>query len=112
MLSVNEQTFVSTVLESPQLVLVYFWAPWCGLCQFVNPLLTKLNTQWGENLKVVDVNADSNFRLANTYRLQSLPTLILFHQGEVIQRLEGFHGREDLNSIQSLVTSQLLTKSL
>lgn len=111
MLSVSERTFVSTVLESPQPVLVYFWAPWCGLCHFVNPLLWKLKTEWGDNLRLVDINADSNLKLAHTYRLRSLPTLLLFEQGRVTQRLEDFRDRQDLYQIQSLIQAQPVVKS-
>ena len=111
MLSVNEKTFQETVLESPQPVLVYFWTPWCGLCRFVNPFLVKLQADWGQHLRVVGVNADSNFRLANTYRLKNLPTLLLFDQGQVIHRLEEFEGREDLHHILTLIHSQLPAQS-
>jgi thioredoxin 1 len=111
MLSVNEKTFSSIVLESPQPVLVYFWAPWCGLCRFVNPLLGRLKAEVGDSLQLVDVNADANFRLTNAYRLRSLPTLLLFHQGQVIQRLENFRAREDLQSIGELVRSYCVARS-
>lgn len=96
MLSVNHQTFSKFVLESPNPVLVHFWAPWCGLCLLINPLLSKIQTEWDGPLQVVKVNADENFKLANTYRLKNLPTLILFNQGEIIQRIEGFQGRDEL----------------
>lgn len=111
MLSVNEKTFPSVVLESPQPVLVYFWAPWCGLCHFVNPLLGRLKTEVGDSLQMVAVNADANFRLTNAYRLRSLPTLLLFHQGQIIQRLEDFRVREDLQSICELVLSHCVPRS-
>lgn len=111
MLSVSEKTFASTVLESPKPVLVYFWAPWCGLCHFVNPLLWKLKAEWGDGFRLVDVNADSNLKLAHTYRLRSLPTLLLFEQGKVTQRLEDFKAREDLYRIQSLIQAQSAIKS-
>ncbi|GBF82715.1 thioredoxin family protein [Aphanothece sacrum] len=96
MLSVNDQTFSSTVLESSQPVLVHFWAPWCGLCLLIHPLLSKVQSEWDGPLKLVSVNADENFKLANTYRLRNLPTLILFDQGQIIHRLEGVQGREEL----------------
>ena len=96
MLSVSEKTFSKFVLESSQPVLVYFWAPWCGLCQFIQPLLLKLQSECQEPLKLFTVNADANFKLTNTYGIRSLPTLILFEQGIAICRLEDFQGREDL----------------
>jgi thioredoxin 1 len=96
MLSVNDQTFSPIVLESPQPVLVHFWAPWCGLCLLIHPLLSKVQSEWDGQLKVVSVNADENFKLANTYRLRNLPTLILFDQGQIIHRLEGIQGRDEL----------------
>jgi thioredoxin 1 len=96
MLSVSQQNFTLEVLESPQPVLVNFWAPWCGLCLMLNPTLTKLESEWQGQLKLVSINADQNFKLVNTYRLRSLPTLMLFEGGSIVHRFEGFRGREDL----------------
>ncbi|MGH8000211.1 MAG: thioredoxin family protein, partial [Brasilonema sp.] len=95
-LSVSERTFSQEVLESPIPVLVNFGAPWCGLCRIIHPLLLQFTTQCGDQIKLVGVNADDNFKLATKYKLKSLPTLLLMENGIVRQRLEGFRGREDL----------------
>ncbi|MDM9380567.1 thioredoxin domain-containing protein [Chlorogloeopsis sp. ULAP01] len=95
-LSVSERTFTQEVLESPIPVLVNFEAPWCGLCRIIHPLLLQFKAQCGEQIKLVGINADDNFKLSTTYRLKSLPTLLLIENGIVRQRLEGFRGREDL----------------
>ncbi|MEH2378099.1 MAG: thioredoxin domain-containing protein [Nostoc sp.] len=95
-LSVSEQTFTQEVLESPIPVLVNFEAPWCGLCRIIHPLLLEFQTQCGEEIKLVGVNADQNFKLSTTYRLKSLPTLLLIENGIIRDRLECFRGREDL----------------
>ncbi|MDP5337730.1 MAG: thioredoxin family protein [Nodularia sp. (in: cyanobacteria)] len=95
-LSVSERTFTQEVLQSPIPVLVNFEAPWCGLCRIIHPLLLQFNAQCGDQIKLVGVNADDNFKLANTYRLRSLPTLLLVENGMIRQRLEGFRGKEDL----------------
>jgi thioredoxin 1 len=97
-LLVNETTFTKEVLESSVPVLVNFEAPWCGLCRIIHPLLSQFQTQCGNELKLVGVNADQNFKLSNTYRLKSLPTLLLIEKGVVKQKLEGFRSRDDLRS--------------
>ncbi|MDB9374458.1 thioredoxin family protein [Nodularia sphaerocarpa] len=95
-LSVSERTFTQEVLQSPIPVLVNFEAPWCGLCRIIHPLLLQFNAQCGDKIKLVGVNADDNFKLANTYRLKSLPTLLLVENGMIRHRLESFRSKEDL----------------
>jgi thioredoxin 1 len=93
-LSVSERTFSQEVLESPIPVLVNFEAPWCGLCRIIHPMLLQFQAQSGGEIKLVNVNADNNFKLSTTYKLKSLPTLLLIENGIVRQRLESFSGRE------------------
>lgn len=97
-LSVNERTFTPEVLESATPVLVHFWAPWCGLCRLINPQLTRFQAESVGKFKLVDINADQNFKLANTYRLKTLPTLMLFEAGQILYRFEYFRGRDDLDT--------------
>ncbi|MFN5514664.1 MAG: thioredoxin family protein [Cyanobacteriota bacterium] len=103
MIAVSDATFTDLVLNSPCPVLVYFWAPWCGLCRFVGPLLSQLQENWGGGLQLVAINADANLRLASTYQLTSLPTLILFQSGQVLYRLDQFQTREDLHRISQQI---------
>lgn len=106
--TVNENNFSREVLSSPQPTLVHFWAPWCGLCHLIMPTLMTFQQSWGQNIKLVSVNADENFKLANTYRLRSLPTLILFHHGQVISRLEELKGRDELyRTLETLISHNL-----
>jgi len=103
-LSVSEGTFSTEVEEASTPVLVYFWAPWCGICRLIPPALNKFQAQWGTGMKIVGINADRSLKLANTYRLRTLPTLILFEGGQVRHRIEGFHSDEDLcRQLQALV---------
>ena len=99
MLSVNQQTFNKEVLKANHIVIVHFWAPWCGLCRLISPILLKFNTAATKGkIKFVSVNADNNLKLSSTYSLKSLPTILVFDKGNIIQRLEGFNGREELYS--------------
>jgi thioredoxin 1 len=108
-LSVSERTFTQEVLESPIPVLVNFEAPWCGLCRIIHPLLLQFQAQYGEEIKIVGINADQNFTLSNTYKLKSLPTLLLIEKGIVRQRLENFRSRDDLRlALEEIKLSYIL----
>ncbi len=109
--SVNETNFSQEVLQSSSPVLVHFWAPWCGLCRAISPVLLQFKSEWKEQVNFVDVNADQNLRLANTYRLRSLPTLIFFKKGSIIHRIDYFQGREDLQRSLNQVMLNILARS-
>lgn len=107
-LSLNERTFRQEVLESSLPVLVDFSAPWCGLCRVIQPLVREFQSEWHGQVKIVKINADDNLKLATTYRIKSLPTLLLFEGGQVIQRLDNFHGREDVRmALKTLMVTSL-----
>ena len=92
----SEKAFVEEVLESPTPVVVHFGAPWCGPCKMIEPLLTRFQAEWGKRFKLIGINADENLKLSSRYRITTLPTILLFEEGKVVHRLEGFHRRDDL----------------
>jgi thioredoxin 1 len=101
--SIGEKAFKEEVLNSPVPVFVNFWAPWCGPCKMVEPWVLQLKDTATKPVKVFRVNADENFWLAKNFRLTNIPTVLLFHRGKVVHRLEHVQGREEV--LQTLKTA-------
>lgn len=87
--SVTDSSFEQEVLANDLPVLVDFWAPWCGPCRLVAPVVDELATQYSGQVKVVKLNTDDNPDIASKYDIRSIPTLMLFRAGEAIDRLVG-----------------------
>jgi thioredoxin 1 len=86
----SSSTFQEEVLDSQQAVLVDFWAPWCGHCSRLSPVLDEVAGELGDELKVVKVNVDDNRDLASQYNVKSLPTMLVMKAGQVGETLMGF----------------------
>ncbi|MBE9028976.1 thioredoxin family protein [filamentous cyanobacterium LEGE 11480] len=93
---VDEQAFSREVLESSTPVLVHFWAPWCGVCRMIEPVLETLVRAPGAQLKLVGVNADENLKLASDYRITNLPTVMLIKEGKVLYRFDQLDRRDQI----------------
>ena len=85
---VTDETFETEVLESETAVLVDFWAPWCGPCRVVSPILEEINRE-RDDLRVVKLNVDDNQVTAVRYEVLSIPTMILFKNGELVKKVIG-----------------------
>jgi thioredoxin 1 len=88
--AVDETTFDSEVLNSDKPVLVDFWAPWCGPCRLVSPVVESIGEAHGEKIGVAKLNTDENQGVAMRYSIFSIPTLILFKDGREAARLVGY----------------------
>lgn len=85
----TDGNFQTEVLDAELPVLVDFWAPWCGPCQMVGPIVQELAAQYAGKLKVGKLNVDENQKVAMDYKVRGIPTLILFKGGKVAEQMVG-----------------------
>jgi thioredoxin 1 len=92
----SDQDFQAEVLQATGPVLVDFWAPWCGPCRMIAPIVEELAKENGDSLKVTKVNVDNSPQTATNYGVSSIPTLMIFKNGEVADRFVGVQPKKRL----------------
>ncbi len=98
MSELNSDNFEQEVLQAKQPVLVDFWAPWCGPCRVVGPIIEQLAEEI-EGAKIAKLNVDENPQIAGKYQIQGIPTAILFKDGEPKKRIVGVRSKEEYRQI-------------
>lgn len=88
-LKVEESSWDAQVMKSPGLVMVDFWAVWCGPCQMVAPIVDELAVEYKDKIKVMKLNTDENPEIAGKYQVMSIPTILIFKNGQPVERLVG-----------------------
>lgn len=86
----------STLINSDQLVLIDFFAEWCGPCKMLAPILKQVKDEMGDSLKIVKIDVDKNQSLANTYQVRGVPTIMLFKKGKQLWRQSGVLQKHEL----------------
>ena len=92
----SNTSFEAEVLQSETPVLVDFWAPWCGPCKALTPTLEKLAEDYPDKVKFAKVNIDDHPEIASRFSIMSIPTLLVFHKGEIVEQLVGLVQKEKI----------------
>lgn len=97
-LEVTDATFDSEVIKADKPVVVDFWAPWCGPCKAIGPVLSEIAAERESEVKIVKVNIDDNQEYAFKLGVMSIPTLVIFKEGQPIDKIVGAHPKSTIES--------------
>lgn len=98
----TDKNFENEVLKSETPVLVDFWAEWCGPCKNLSPIIDELSIEYGEKVKIGKLNVDENSEISMKYGIRSIPTLLFFKNGEIVEKQVGASSK---NSLQDKINS-------
>ena len=98
-IELTDANFQSEALEADKPVLVDFWAPWCGPCRMVGPIIDEVAETYVDKVKVGKLNTDDNPQVATKYGIRSIPTILLFKNGEVVGNLMGAKPKQDFEEM-------------
>lgn len=102
--AVTDKDFADEVLQSDTPVLVDFWAEWCGPCRVLGPVLESLSAEYEGQVKVAKVDVDSNQQVAMQYGIRSIPTVMLFDRGQIVDTIVGVRQKSDYeNSLRKVI---------
>ncbi|MGG6297617.1 thioredoxin [Leptolyngbya sp. AN02str] len=101
---ISDPQFEGEVLSAEHPVLVYFWAPWCGPCRLMSPIMESIAAQYGDRLKIVKMEVDPNPDAVSKCRVEGVPALVLFREGAQVAAMEGVMGKP---KIEGFLTEHL-----
>ena len=94
--AIDDSSFEAEVLQSDKPVLVDFWAPWCGSCRAIAPMLEEIAGSFGDKIKIMKCNVDDNPATPGQYEIRSIPTLLFFKDGKVVEQVIGITAKSNL----------------